>query len=109
MFKHIVLIGCAAFTLQGCAQNAAFGSLQASPAAQAKINKILSYACPINEAALPIIKTLKGLEYDDAIAAHDTLAIACPPNAPPTDILTISLDIVAAETTLAPIFAQVKK
>jgi hypothetical protein len=67
-----------------------------SPGATAQVDSVLAQACPV-------LATLAGLKLSaNQNLAYNTLSIACPPNAPPTNSITIALDLVAAYNLLAP-------
>ena len=87
----------ACVALVGCA-----GSGAISPTATADLQKALAAGCPvlaaIQKSGLPLNK------YQTA--AINTLALACPPNPPPTSAIAAVEDIVAAYATLAPLLKR---
>ncbi len=87
-------VGLACGALVGCA---ASGAVDA--AATADIQQALAAGCPI----LAAIKTsgLPTNSYQKSAIA--TLALACPPNPPPTSAVVAVGDIVAAYMTLQPL------
>ena len=88
----ICVLLAAAGLLSGCA---AGGNL--TPAAQTEVNSALATGCPV-------LAALAGVQLSPAQnLAYNTLAIACPPNAPPTNAVTVALDLVTAYNTLKPL------
>ena len=94
MLKLASLAGALALAVAGLA-GCAGGVL--SPTATADIQTALSTACPIVAAASAI-----KLNKTEA-AALNTLKLACPPNAPPTNEAVVIADIVQAYTLLKPL------
>jgi len=90
-------LACAA--LAGCTST---GSV--TPAVSADIVNALAIGCPI-AAAIQI----SGLPLNAAEkAALATLALACPPNPPPTSAAVAATDIIAAYVALEPLLASKK-
>jgi hypothetical protein len=87
-------VALACMTLIGCAANGAL-----NPAATNDLQQALTAGCPIlgalQSSGLPLNKYQK--------SALATLALACPPNPPPTSAIIAAADIIAAYTTLQPL------
>jgi hypothetical protein len=84
----------ACVTLVGCASNGAL-----SPAATSDIQQALAVGCPI----LGLIQSSSLALNKYQKSALNTLALACPPNPPPTSAVVAVEDIIAAYTTLQPL------
>jgi hypothetical protein len=67
-----------------------------TPTATQDVNNVLAVACPVLGTLAG--KTLTGNQN----LAYNTLSIACPPNAPPTNAVQVALDLIAAFDVLAP-------
>lgn len=71
------------------------GSL--TPTAQNDVTTALGVACPV-------LATLAGQKLTALQnGAYNTLSIACPPNAPPTNAVTVASDLLAAYAILSPL------
>ena len=92
--KKIIIAALAASALVGCNANG-----QLNPQATADLNTALAQACPI----LNLVQgsNLKLNKFQANGLA--TLALACPPNPPPTSALVATTDIIAAYELLAPL------
>ena len=90
----IIIAALAASALVGCNANG-----QLNPQATADLNTALAQACPI----LNLVQgsNLKLNKFQANGLA--TLALACPPNPPPTSALVATTDIIAAYELLAPL------
>jgi hypothetical protein len=73
------------------------GSL--SVAAPKDIAAALAVGCPV----LATVQTLAPSMNAQQKAAASTLALACPPNPPPTSAIVAVTDLIAAYTTLQPL------
>jgi hypothetical protein len=92
MFRKIVFTAIALLGLTACTPT---GGLL--PPATNDVNAALAQACPV-------LAVLAGLKLSTAQnLAYNTLAIACPPNAPPTNAVTVALDLITAYNTLSPL------
>ncbi len=81
-------------TLAGCA-----ASVSLDPKATADVQQALGVGCPILAAVRASGPSLNAYQK----AALNTLALACPPNPPPTSALVAIGDIVTAYATLEPL------
>lgn len=71
-----------------------------TPAAQTTVTQVLDTACPV-------LGALAGMKLSqNQNLAYNTLSIACPPNAPPTNAVTVALDLVTAYNVLSPLLAK---
>lgn len=90
--RKILLTSAALLGLTACTPQ---GTL--TPTAQNDVTTALATACPV-------LAALAGVKLSTAQnLAYNTLAIACPPNSPPNNAVTIALDLVTAYNTLAPL------
>ena len=97
MSKIALLASAAAFaclSLVGCAAN---GTL--NPAADTDIQNALAAGCPMVAAVQASNLPLNSYEK----SAVATLALACPPNPPPTSAVIAAEDIISAYTILEPL------
>ena len=97
MYSLAFKLGAAAFgcfVLVGCAAN---GSI--NPTASNDIQQALAVSCPIlatvQSSNLPLNKYQK--------SALNVLALACPPNPPPTSAIVAVADIISAYAVLQPL------
>jgi hypothetical protein len=67
-----------------------------TPAGTTDVTATLAVACPVLGTLAG--KTLTGNQN----LAYNTLSIACPPNAPPTNAVQVAIDLIAAFDVLAP-------
>jgi hypothetical protein len=86
------LVGVAMLGLAAC--GSVPGTL--SPTATQDVSNVLAVACPVLGTLAG--KTLTGNQN----LAYNTLSIACPPNAAPTNAVQVAIDLIAAFDVLAP-------
>lgn len=92
--KRILLTSAA---IVGLALGACNSNGTLTPTAQTDVTTALATACPV-------LATLAGQKLSAlANGAYNTLSIACPPNAPPTNAVTVALDLMAAYNILSPL------
>lgn len=95
--KALLAIVAAALCLAGCTT---VGTLNAT--ATANMNSALAVACPVllvvESGGLPMNAIQK--------ASLQTLALACPPNPPPTSAVVAAVDIMAAYSALKPLITK---
>lgn len=89
--RKILLTSAALFGLAACT-----GTGTLTPTGTADVNNVLAIACPVLGTLAG--KTLTGNQN----LAYNTLSIACPPNAPPTNAVQVAIDLIAAFNILAP-------
>ncbi|MFZ1109876.1 MAG: hypothetical protein WAN43_16195 [Rhodomicrobium sp.] len=96
--KYAAIAGALALaSLAGCATNGAL-----TPTAATDITTALAIGCPILSSVQG-----SGLKLNaSAKAAAATLALACPPNLPPTSAVVAAADLVSAYTILAPLIKK---
>jgi hypothetical protein len=90
----MALAGLALLGLAGCNSNATI-----STAVTSDIQAALNVGCPILAAVQASSLKLSNAQH----AAATTLALACPPNPPPTSAVVAAIDLVNAYTILQPL------
>ncbi len=84
-------------SLVGCASGGGVG-----PQTAADIENVLSVACPAVSAIQSSRLSLNAYQK----SAVQTLALACPPNPPPTNAIVAANDLVAAFSILQPLLSK---
>ena len=87
-------------SLVGCTSTGAL-----NPTATTDIQTALSVGCPI----LATVNALAITPNKTQIAALKTLALACPPNLPPTSAIVAVTDVIAAYELLQPLIPTAAK
>ena len=88
----------ASVLLAGCNIGTLFTSGSLNAADQATVNSALNTWCP----ALAVVATKVPASNKTATAVIAELANICPPNAPPTTLVQVTIDVAAAVQALSP-------